>query len=205
MAGWEKFNKLAYLMVKLAYINLLWILFTCLGLIVFGLFPATAAMFAVVHKMIKGEEDLKIFRSFWMLFRTEFFKLNGHGLIFYAVAYFLYFDFTFLKLNSGRFEFLYPALIFILISSAITLLFFFPVYVHFKLRFFQYFKQAFLIALTSPAEIFLIILSAVAIYIAATILPGIIPLFTGSVFAYLSIWISFRALDKIKKRKGISS
>lgn len=202
MLGWDKFNSFIYTMLKIAYINLLWIFFSILGLVVFGLFPATAAMFAVAHKIIQGGEDIKILPTFWEYYKTDFLKLNAYGLIFLAVGYFLYYDFTFLQINKGQLTFLYGPLIFILITLVITLLFFFPVFVHFKLRFFQYFKQSFLIAITVPADTFLIGLSAVAIYIAVTILPGIILLFTGSVFAYLSIYISFRAFDKIEKRQA---
>lgn len=201
MEVWSKFNRFAYTMLQLAYVNLLWLLFTALGLVVFGVFPATAAMFTIIHKMIQQEEEIKIFKTFWHYFKKDFLILNSFALTFYAVAYFLYFDFSFLKLNSGKLVFLYPPLIFILISSAVTLFFFFPVFVHFKLTFFQYFKQAFLIAITSPAELFLMILSVISIYIAVTVLPGIIPLFTGSIFAYLSVLISFRAFDRIERKQ----
>ena len=202
MVGWEKFNRISYRMIELAYINLLWIFFTLVGLIAFGIFPATAAMFAVVRKLIRGEEKFKILPMFWTLFRTDFLKTNGFGLIFLVISYCFYFNFYFLQLNSGELQFLFPVLIFILISSIITLLFFFPVYVHFNLKFFQYIKQSFLIAITSPIEVFTIGALAGSIYSVATLYPGIIPLFTGSVFAYVATLISFRSFARIEKKKG---
>ena len=202
MVGWEKFNRISYRMIELAYINLLWIFFTLVGLIAFGIFPATAAMFAVVRKLIRGEEKFKILPMFWTLFRTDFLKTNGFGLIFLVISYCFYFNFYFLQLNSGELQFLFPVLIFILISSIITLLFFFPVYVHFNLKFFQYLKQSFLIAITSPIEVFTIGALAGSIYFVATLYPGIIPLFTGSVFAYVATLISFRSFARIEKKKG---
>ena len=140
-------------MIELAYINLIWIFFTLVGLIAFGFFPATAAMFTVVRKLIRDEEKFKILPTFWTLFRTDFLKTNGFGLMFLIIGYFFYFDFHFLQLNNGKLQFLFPVLFFILISGIITLLFFFPVYVHFNLKFFQYLKQSFLIAITSPIEV----------------------------------------------------
>lgn len=202
MIGWEKFNRISYRMIELAYINLLWIFFTLVGLIAFGIFPATAAMFAVVRKLIRDEEKFKILPTFWTLFRADFLKTNGFGLIFLVISYCFYFNFSFLQLNRGELQFLFPVLIFILISSIITLFFFFPVYVHFNLKFFQYLKQSFLIAITSPIEVITIGALAGSIYFVTTLFPGIIPLFTGSVFAYVATLISFRSFARIEKKKG---
>ncbi|QNK90090.1 DUF624 domain-containing protein [Sporosarcina sp. resist] len=202
MVGWEKFNRISYRMIELAYINLLWIFFTLVGLIAFGIFPATAAMFAVVRKLIRGEEKFKILPMFLTLFRTDFLKTNGFGLIFLVISYCFYINFYFLQLNSGELQFLFPVLIFILISSIITLLFFFPVYVHFNLKFFQYIKQSFLIAITSPIEVITIGALAGGIYFVSTLFPGIIPLFTGSVFAYIATLISFKSFARIEKKIG---
>jgi uncharacterized membrane protein YesL len=201
LVGWEKFNRISYRMIELAYINLLWIFFTLVGLIAFGIFPATAAMFAVVRKLIRDEKKFKILPTFWTLFRTDFLKTNGFGLIFLVIGYFFYFDFYFLQLNSGELQFLFPVLIFLLISCIITLLFFFQVYAHFNLKFFQYLKQSFLIAITSPIEVLTIGALAGGIYFIATLFPGITPLYTGSVFAYVATLISFRSFARIEKRK----
>ena len=201
LSGWEKFNRISYRMIELAYINILWILFTLVGLVIFGIFPATAAMFAVTRKLIKDEEKFDIFPAFWTSFRSEFLRTNGLGFIFLASSYFFYFDFYFLQLNSGELQFLFPVLIFILISGILTLLFFFPVYAHFNLKFFQYIKQSFLIAITSPIEVITLGAAAGGIYFIATLFPGIIPLFTGSVFAYVATLISFRAFARIERRQ----
>ncbi len=188
-------------MIELIYINILWILFTISGFVIFGLFPATVAMFTIVRKRIIGEDSIKIFNTFWDTYRTEFVKTNGFAIIFYLVTYFLYYDLKFLQLNHGKFQFLYPVLILIFFTSLVTLLFFFPVYVHFKLKFFQYFKQAFLIALASPFEVIGIAVSAVSIYIVVSIFPGMIPLFTGSIFAFIATSLCFRAFSRIASRQ----
>ncbi|MBP1948445.1 YesL family protein [Virgibacillus litoralis] len=202
--GWEKFNMAAFWMIKLAYINLLWILFTIGGLVIFGLFPATVAMFTVVRKWMRKESNFKIFPAFWTVFRTDFIKANGLGLLFITVGYILYYDFTFLQVNDGKLAYLLPVFIFILISYAVTLLFFFPVFVHFDLKFFQYIKQSFLVAITSPIETILSAVSIVLLYFAITLLPGIIPLFSGSLLAIAMTWTSFRAFRKIERRKGLT-
>ncbi|RDW20649.1 YesL family protein [Oceanobacillus chungangensis] len=203
MVSWDKFNTIALWMLKVGYLNLIWILFTCIGVVVFGFFPATGAMFSIVRKWYKKENDFRIFPAFWKIYKKEFFKLNGFAVLFTIVGYVLYYDFTFLQINSGKLSFLFPVLVLILIAYVITLLFFFPVYIHFELKFFQYIKQAFLIAVTSPVETLSIALSFVALYFIVTLIPGIIPLFTGNVLAVVSTWISNRAFRRIKIRKSI--
>ena len=145
--NWENFNTIAFRIINLAYINILWILFSIVGLGVFGLFPATTAMFAITRKLIIGENNFKIFPAFWKYFKQDFLKANGFGIFILITIYLLYFDFKFVA-QSNNFQFLIPILLFILISFIVTLIFLFPVYSHFKLRFFQYIKQSFLIAIT---------------------------------------------------------
>ncbi|QUG40226.1 DUF624 domain-containing protein [Psychrobacillus sp. INOP01] len=202
--NWENFNTIAYKVLRLAYINILWLLFCILGLGVFGIFPATTAMFAITRKLIIGEKNFKIFPAFWKYFKQDFMKANGFGIIILLTIYLLYFDFKFVQQNNN-FQFLLPILIFIFISFIITLIFFFPVYSHFKLRFFQYIKQSFFIAITSPIELISIGASAVVIYFVMTLFPGAIPLFSGSVFAYISTILSFRAFNRIEKKKNTLS
>ena len=198
--NWENFNAIAYKILRLAYINILWLLFSIIGLGIFGLFPATTAMFAVTRKFIIGEKNFKTLPAFWKYFKQDFIKANGFGLIILITIYLLYFDFKFVEQSNG-FQFLVPILLLIFISFIVTLIFLFPVYSHFKLRFFQYIKQSFFIAITSPIELFAIGVSAVVIYFAMTLFPGAIPLFSGSVFAYISTILSFRAFERIEKKK----
>lgn len=192
-------------MLSLIYLNLLWIFFTILGLGILGLFPSTIALFGVIRMMVikEDQEPLKVFQSFWGIFRKDFWKANGFGLFFAFVCYFLIFDFQFVQLSNGQFNFLLPALFFILISSILTLLFFFPVYVHFELKHFQYIKQSFLIAITSPLELFGILASTLAMYFFLTFLPGAIPLFSGSLLAYAMTVLSFRAFKRIEQKQKV--
>lgn len=198
--NWEYFNTLAYKLLKLVYINVLWILFSIVGLGIFGLFPATTAMYAVTRKLIIGESNFNIFPEFWGYFKKDFLKANGFGLIIVITAFILYFDFMFV-VEKSNFQFLLPIFVFMLIAFIVTLIFLFPVYSHFKLHFFQYIKQSFFIAITSPVELFAIGASAIVIYFLLTLFPGAIPLFSGSVFAYISTYLSFRAFERIEKKK----
>ncbi|WP_162800351.1 YesL family protein [Oceanobacillus zhaokaii] len=52
-------------MLIVGYLNLLWILFTCIGVFVFGLFSATGAMFTIVKMWPKQEHEFHIFPTFF--------------------------------------------------------------------------------------------------------------------------------------------
>ena len=53
---------------RFAYLNLLWILFSLAGGVIFGFFPATIAMFAIAREWLKGNRNTN-FNTFWKHYR----------------------------------------------------------------------------------------------------------------------------------------
>ncbi|WP_253702014.1 YesL family protein [Bacillus sp. FJAT-27445] len=190
-------------MVKIAYLNILWIFFTFAGLGLFGLFPSTGAMFTIVQKWLRKEPVEKIFQSFWKTYRKDFVSLNLFGLFFIVIGYIIVYDFMFLQMNGEKLQLLYPVIGFIAISYILTLLYFFPVYTQFEMKFFQYIKQSFLLGASSILETMLILTSCMLLSIIIRFLPGIIPLFTGSVLAIVITYCSNRALHRINSRRKV--
>ena len=60
--------------MKIAWLNGIWVLFTLGGGIVFGWAPSTAAMFTVVRKWLLGRPDAPLFKTFYQTYKKEFFK-----------------------------------------------------------------------------------------------------------------------------------
>ncbi|MEH7236000.1 YesL family protein [Bacillus sp. JJ1562] len=203
MGGWERFNTFAIWMLKIAYVNILWIGFTILGLGVFGLFPSTGAMFTIAQKWLRKEPVEKILHTFWNTYKKEFISLNKFGLFFIVIGYMFVYDFMFVQKNIDQIQFLYPVLLFLAIAYIVTLLYFFPVYTQFEMKFFQYIKQSFLIAASSLLETILILTACMLVGVLINLIPGIIPFFTGSVLAIVITWCSNRALVKMKSKKKI--
>lgn len=203
MGSWEKFNTFAIWMLKVAYLNILWIGFTIIGLGLFGLFPSTGAMYTIVQKWLRKEQVEKIFITFWKTYKKEFISLNKFGLFFILIGYLLVYDFLFLQMNGDKLQWLFPVVGFIAISYILTLLYFFPIYTQFEMKFFQYIKQSFLIGASSLLETILIFTACMALMILVKLIPGIIPIFTGSVLAVVVTWCSNRALHKISSRKKV--
>src|SRR5690625_3277783 len=82
--------------VKIVHLNILWFLFTLMGLLIFGVFPATVAMFTIMRKWIMGEKHIHINKLFWTTYKSEFMKSNLIGVIFIVIGSILYLDLAFL-------------------------------------------------------------------------------------------------------------
>lgn len=188
--------------MRLAYINLLWILFTFLGLILVGFMPATVAMFTLIRKLMLKEDKVPIFKTFFRVFKSEFLKANALGAVLAGVGYILYIDFLYLGTIDGYLHsFLSVGLVLITICFTAIALIILPVYIQYDLKFIQYFKHAFFIALINPHIMIMMAVGIVAMYYIFNFLPGLTMFFFGSSFAVLSIWCTMLALQRIEKKK----
>lgn len=179
-----QFFRICEITSKMAYVNLLWIIFTIIGLGVFGFAPATVALFAVIRKWIMGDSDIQVFSTFLLNYRKEFLKSNLLGLILLSIGFILFIDFVYLPMG-GLYTFFRAILILVSIMYIVILLFIFPFYVHYDWEFKLYFKNSLLIGLGHPHIIILIIIGIIIHYQIIIRIPGIIPFFSISVFAYI--------------------
>ncbi|MCH7323086.1 DUF624 domain-containing protein [Solibacillus sp. MA9] len=199
MTFWEGFHTLGVKLLKIVYLNFLWLFFSMLGFFIFGLFPATIALFTVIRQLL-CEVEKPISQTFWQTYKKEWLRGNGYAAISYVVIAILAIDFYAIY----SFEFLTILLIPTMIIAFLvfgTLCFFFPVYVHFELSFFTTIKQAFLFTLTSPFTVLLNACIVLLMYGIFNLLPGAIPLFVGSVLSYFMMQFSMRAFKKIEQKK----
>ncbi|WP_226527190.1 YesL family protein [Metabacillus niabensis] len=195
-----KFYLLLEWVMWLAYINLLWIGSALIGFIVFGIFPASVAMFTVIrHLLLKDTTGKQILKTFALTYKKEFFKSNLIGLIFTLVGYLLYLDFLYIQNMNGATYYLFQiGLIFISIIYFISLLYIVPVYVHYDLKIHQYFRHALLIGILSPITTMLIVIGLTTLYFLLGLIPGLIPLITTSTIAFIIMGcalIGFRRLE----------
>lgn len=126
-----RFMRVCEFISRMAYVNLLWIFFTVLGLGVFGAMPATVSLFAVTRKWVMGEPDVPVFGTFWRTYKREFMKSNFLGIILFAAGYMLYIDLTFLPAG-GFFEVVRWGLIVCGLLFLIILLYIFPIYAQYE-------------------------------------------------------------------------
>ncbi|MGG3468179.1 YesL family protein [Neobacillus pocheonensis] len=189
--------RITELIMNFAFLQLLWLAFTIVGLGVFGIFPSTAAMFSVVRKWIMGVDDTPIFKTFWQTYKTEFIKVNGLGFIFVLIGWLLYVDFHYFALGEtiGS-SVLKIVTIFIAYFFITTCIYFFPVYVHFQFRFFNYIKYSFLYSVSSPLKTAGIFIITYALYFLLMKVPALFLFFSGSIISYIWMWYIYRTIAK---------
>lgn len=197
-----KFYVVCEWIMKLAFVNLLWLGFSLVGLIVLGIMPATVALFTIVRKWLMKETDIPIFRTFFQTFKKEFSNANKIGLLMAVIGFFLYFDFTYLKMIGGSVQFaLSIPLCIITILYIITFLYLFPVYVHFEIKMFQYIKNSFYIGILNLHLTALIIAGIVLLSFFFRFLPGILPFYSMILVAIIVMWGAGQAFRRIEAKQ----
>ncbi|MCH1624613.1 YesL family protein [Fredinandcohnia quinoae] len=191
---------------KFAYVNLLWIGFSLLGLVVLGFFPATISMFAVIRKWIRSETDIPIFQTFWSTYKSEFIRGNGLGLLVIVVGGLIVLDLAFMR-NSGNsfISVIHIPLYLFMLAAVMTIFYLFPVYVHYELKLFQMIKNSFFMMLIHPIENLVMISGLAAMFFVVKFIPGLGFFFGGSLSAAIIMATGFLAFNKIDKRQKQNS
>lgn len=197
------FYRLLEWIMWIAFINLLWIGGTLLGLIVFGVFPATVAMFTVIRQLIIQDTTGKqLFKTYVITYKSEFIKSNVIGIIMTAIGYLLYLDFLFIQnLTGASYYVFYTGLLFVAIIYLVALLYIIPVYVHFELKLLQYFKHAVLIGIASPFMTTVIVIGLMLLYFLLITIPGLIPLITASSVALILMSCTLIVFKKLENKQ----
>lgn len=196
--------RVAEWIMRLAYVNFLWLGFTICGLILFGFMPATVAMFAVVRRWVRGEDDIKVFPVFWSTYRDEFVKSNLLGYVLALIGYVLSIELKILR-ASDQLMYLIASfgVVALFILYFIVLLYFFPIYVHFDLPKLNYFKWPFIIGIIHPIlTIALFVVLYFIYYFALQTVPALLFFFGGSVMAFIIMWGAHQTFSKFEAEKA---
>ncbi|WP_042221596.1 YesL family protein [Oceanobacillus manasiensis] len=193
-------EKMMNWVARLAYLNLLWLLFSLRGLFLAGVFPATVAALGVSRKWLSGEQDIKIWKTFKEGYSTEFKAANALGWILTAVGSLLYVNYRVLLGLQETVSFLVPfAFYFIIIVYVLVIIWSFPLLAHYQTNIFQHLKNAFIIGFSKVhISLGIGILGFVSIYFSLEH-PAFIPFFLFSAIAIMWMWAAmyvFKALDK---------
>lgn len=181
---------------RFAYVNLLWIGFSLLGLVVFGISPATVAMFTIIRKWIMGDNEIPVFQTFWDSYKKEFLRGNRLGLIIALLAYIIFIDLNYIKLDT----IIQIPLYLIIFAIVMTILYIFPVYVHYNVTFIQLFKNSFFIMMVNPLSSIMMLIGFVALFFVMKFLPALLFFFGGSLSAGIIMSSCYLAFQKIEKK-----
>lgn len=188
---------------KFAYLHILWIFFTIAGGVLFGFFPSTTAMFAIIRDWLRGNTDTPLFKTYWEFFKRDFLKSNGLGIFITAIASIIGIDLYYIQnhINDVLTWTYIPLFAFILLFT-IFIFYVFPAFVHYDLPVFKVMKNAFLIMLINPLNSFLILLCLGLLFMVMRTLPALAFIFGGSTYAFITMWLCLHAFNKVQGKQN---
>ncbi|RCW76742.1 YesL family protein [Saliterribacillus persicus] len=200
---WGGFYRLSLWVTRFAWLNILWLSFTLLGLIFFGLMPATIAMFTVTRKWVQKEVDIPIFQTFFKAFKSNFIRSNLFGIVIFIFGYILSINLKYTGLmNESN---LYPLLLGLFVIAAflyvMLILYIGPVFVHFELSFWQYIKYAIMIGVTNLHFSICALTLLAGVYFISFTYPGLIIAFSFSISAYIIMFLANIGFTQLLKKQ----
>jgi uncharacterized membrane protein YesL len=170
--------------MRLAYLNLLWIAFTLLGGIVFGWTPATIAMYTLMKRWVMGGEQTNLFSAFWDIYRVEFVKSQKIGFILMGIGSLLVIDLTFfLPGETALFVFGKLFALQLLVAYVMMLSYVFTLYVTYDMDCFNLLKKALLLGVRYPLKTIFHLIGSFALIMIFLAVPSLLVFFGGSLFA----------------------
>lgn len=195
----EKLVNVFSWMAKLAYVHFLWMLFSAAGLIIFGFFPATAALMTICKKWLDGDGNVPIFSLFWTSYRSSFFASNQIGLAYMAAALVLYVNFLVIQENGAGLPIIaafYLAVLFLVITGTHLL----PLYIAGKGSFLHVWKTAFIMSIVNLPISIAVLVSQSAIYYLLFSYPSAALFFLSSILAVVQLWLVQHSFNRVERK-----
>lgn len=186
---------------RLALLNLLWFFFTMLGLVIFGIFPATVAMLETLKKCMEKQEPF-ILKTFWKSFKREFFKSNILAVIFMAVLSLCYLHFTLSSALGGSLGTLFVIISYLFISMVLLITcHVLSSYVEYELSVKHHIKNGILLFISSPLANLVLVFGSVTVYLIHSFIPGSAFFFSASLLGLVIISSNHLSFKKVKKHQ----
>lgn len=184
---------------RLTALNLLWILFTVAGLVVFGAAPATAAAFRVVYSWQYGEETgTSMFRLFVQTFKKRFFSANALFLILLLAGAFIYSNlYLAFRIDHPAASISIGIGFFLAVMYATIIIYSLALSVHSNLGVFRSMKFALIYGISFPFDTIALLLSGFILFWLASLTPVVHLFFTASILTYVIMAIILKNTKKV--------
>lgn len=144
----NSFNTILKWITRIAVVNILWIGFSLIGLIIGGIFPATVASLSISRKWLIGEIDIPIWKTFKDNFKKEFIISNLLGWLLILVGGILYVNYRMLLTMSGNFLLICTfAFYLLLLFYFLLMIWIFPLISHYNGTIMQHIKNAIILGI----------------------------------------------------------
>jgi uncharacterized membrane protein YesL len=187
---------------RLAFVNLLWIAFSLLGLIFVGIFPATVATLAITRKWLTGSREVRIFKVFKDTFKKEFIVANIIGWLLTILGILLYVNYQVMVLMDDSLPIVTIfAYFLILFFYGLFIIWVFPMIANYNGSIKQYLKNSFIIGIGKiHVTLALMIWLFVVLYVSLEF-PATIIFCSISIAAVGWNWLTLRAFDNLKQEQ----
>ncbi|MBS4200448.1 YesL family protein [Bacillus sp. FJAT-49732] len=194
------FDRILSWVMRFAILNVLWFLFSFLGLFIAGVFPATVAALGVARKWIMGNDETHIFQEFKDIYKQEFKSANVLGWILTIVGLVLYINYRVMVNTTNEILFIIPFAFYLLVFFySIIALWSFPLMAHYEAKWHNHIKNAFIIGISRIHYTLLLgMVIFIVLYISLEI-PAFILFFSIAVALAGSMWVSMQVFFKLDK------
>ncbi|MFC0525877.1 YesL family protein [Pontibacillus salicampi] len=194
----EKALWLCEWIMRLAYVNVLWLLFSIVGLGVFGIGPATAALFTVQMKWLQGDESTGVFSTFWSTYKKRFWKANLLSYVLILLGLILYFDLTFFASREGLLFKGISLLTFTLsMWYLMTVCYSYPFFINYELTIKHTIKNSWIAVMLKPIHTLAMLLTTGACGFIVLSFPKLLPFFGVSLPCLLILLFVNKTFQKV--------
>ncbi|GAE36197.1 YesL family protein [Halalkalibacter akibai] len=197
----EVVNTFCEWLMKLAFLNTLWVIFTLAGAGIFGWAPATAALFGVLRKRMLTNEDFPTLKTFFSLYKKEFFRANLIGLFILIGGWSLYYSLSTLIFLEQTAMILLGTIFFIMtILFVIVSLFIFPVFSHYNIPFKKCFRYSLMLGLSHLHYCLLMVIALSVTAILFHSFPGFLLFYAISIPVACVMVITMRVFTSLEDK-----
>ncbi|MDV2686172.1 DUF624 domain-containing protein [Alkalihalophilus lindianensis] len=188
-------------LMKLAILNLIWLLFVVMGLGLFGVFPATVAMLYVLKCWVRTEE-CKTFSYFASVYKQSFVKANLLMIATVAVGAVLMINMVIVQAMEGLLRvILQYGMVFLFLLYCIVALYIMPVFSLRPQGVRATIKRAFMVSFLHPVRTGGFVAGLGLFSLVIRSIPGMIPFYGASLIGMLTILMITPILDEKEGKK----
>lgn len=185
-------------MMTLAWINILWLIGTIIGLGFFGWAPSTASVIHVLHEIMeKKTVHVSIKKLFIKEYKDSFMKANILGYVLFICLFALIFGFLSLPYLSSPLIYILFIFYGLMASSFVIMaLFVFSILVRYYLPLKETIKAALLIGMANLYSVLAIVACSVIIFVLFMAIPGSMIFYFSSLPALVITGFVHKALER---------
>jgi uncharacterized membrane protein YesL len=195
----ERLNHVLTIILNLVYVNFLWVIFTILGLGIFGIGPSTYALVSICRQWVRGN-SLPVFKNYWKYYKESFRESVIISWIYLICGFVLIID-----LMNVTNWYVRVALFVISFIYLLSLVYIFPIMAHYNWKGIRIkVKMSLLFGFSCLQYSLVLFLVIGVIYWAATnFFPGVLTFLGISFLFYLITWTANQVFTRMEAMDAI--